>query len=95
MPWKAGRVMLTIERRAWVEEVGRNVLLFRVPGADITLAWGIFWPRIGIYLHDGVPASYRWPTGEHDVIVRRTGMPDATLPPAPVDFGEPASPWIQ
>ncbi len=85
--------MLTIERRAWVEEVGKKVPLLRVPGADITFAFGKFWPRIDVYLHDGVPAAHRWPTGEHDIIVRRRNKPEPTLQLP--EFGEAVSPWIQ
>ena len=76
--------MFSIERRAWVEEVGRKVLLLRLPGIDITLVFWKFWPRIGIYLHDGVPASHRWPTGEYDIIVKRTAKPEPPSVPAPV-----------
>ncbi len=81
--------MFSIERRAWVEETGSKVLLLRIPGADITLSFWKWWFSIGVYLHNGTPASHRWKPGEYDVIIRRTDKPDAAPvppPPAPIEF---------
>jgi hypothetical protein len=92
-------MMRIIERRAWVEEVGRKVLLLRLPNMDITLAFWKLLPRICFYLHDGVPASYRWKPDEHDIIVRRTGKPEPFSPLAPIPVeavksAEPLSQWV-